>query len=167
VARGDWHAAGAAADAARRSQNLGDADYRVRELLVIAVEKSLATMNLEEARETLTRFAPTRLGRRSRFAAGQWLRLGALIRSAEGDADGVAEELARAASLFAEISYPYWHARALLDLGQAERADGRVAEADAALGESRRLFQSLAADRWVEIVDEATTPIPARASTAV
>jgi tetratricopeptide (TPR) repeat protein len=166
AASNDWSATVDMAGAATGDRFLGETDYRVREMLVIAVEAALANGEPDRARDFMRILSPERLGRRSRFAAAQTLRLGALIRAAEGDGQGTEDDLVRAESIFKEISYPYWRARTLLDLGRRLAATDRAAEAAPAVDESRGLFAALGASRWLDIVERETVSLPRVAAAA-
>jgi len=109
------------------------ANESVRLAFPDAIDAAMAVGDVDEADRLIGTFASRPPGEIPPFLRAQILRAGALVGAARGEDEGVEEGLSAAEEEFSELGYPYWTARAQLDLAEwLSRRDRRDEAADAA-----------------------------------
>ncbi len=113
------------------------------------VEALVELGRLDEARQVIDRLRRLAAEQQHPWGTATALRCNALVR---GDAvpELAEDDLARAATDYAELGLHFDAARSLLILGRAKRRRRQWAAARAALEEATRVFDALGADGWAE-----------------
>ena len=107
---------------------MGFANETVRTAFPVALEAAVSLGELDEAERLVNMLATRPRGEVPPFLRAHVVRSRALIAAARGDHSSVEKDLTAAETMFRELSYPYWTARAQLDramwLSGRDKADG-------------------------------------------
>ena len=120
----------------------------------MAIEAALLSDRLDEARSQLAVVADAPPGHVPPYIRAQLVRFRALIAMAEGSTDpDIEADLRSAVDAFRDLSYRYWLARGLADLGGCLIGHGRADETKPLLTQARDILSELGAQPDLERVN--------------
>jgi class 3 adenylate cyclase/tetratricopeptide (TPR) repeat protein len=138
-------AQGASRVAEQRFRAMGMLSEEFRLAWPLALEAAVAAQRSDTAAAVLALVSDAPSAHRPPYIEAQLARFQALIRLAAGDHATVERDLRRALGLFDDLGYPYWRARAQVDLGGWLIDQQRGDEAAAMLAEATEVFTRLRA----------------------
>jgi DNA-binding CsgD family transcriptional regulator len=119
-----------------------------------AIEALIASDELEEAAELITRFIGEASALESPWAVAIGVRCGGLQAAARGDVGSALTTLERALIYSEDQRWPFERARTLLALGRTQRRAKQKAAAKRTLEEALAILERLPAPLWVERVQD-------------
>jgi predicted ATPase/DNA-binding SARP family transcriptional activator len=132
---------------------LGVRDTTVKWAFVEAVETALALDDLDRVAELLGEFESFPPSDQTPFLAAHHARFCALLAARRSEDSVVEPGLTRAATVFGELSMPFYVAVTLLEHGEWLAARGHPDHAEPLFAEARETFARLEARPWLERVE--------------
>jgi class 3 adenylate cyclase/tetratricopeptide (TPR) repeat protein len=124
---------------------MGFANETVRTAFPVALEAAVSLGELDEADRLVNMLATRPRGEVPPFLRAQVVRSGALIAAAKGDNTAVEKDLTATESMFRELAYPYWTARAQLDRAAWLFSHDRIVDATQVAAQAAGTFENLGA----------------------
>jgi len=122
---------------------LGLAHEAVRIGFPDAIDAAMAIPDLDELQRLVELLASRPPGEVPPFLRAQIRRARTLLQTARGIDEGVEEALSSTEKAFFDMGYPYWTARAQLDLAEWLAREGRTSDARGSAGQAASTFEQL------------------------
>jgi tetratricopeptide (TPR) repeat protein len=145
----------AAEEVLARRAGLGDRHFYVKFGFVEAVEAAFALDDLDRVAELLREWDEHSAERRTPFVEAQEQLFAARLAACRGEPEPVEPSMVRAATIFRELSQPFYVAVTLLENGEWLAGHGRGGDAKPLLDEAQEIFERLRAAPWLERVSRA------------
>jgi len=163
-------AAGRAIDGAAAG-GLGVSHEAVRQAFPVALDAAVELGDLAEADRLAALLATRPRGEVPPFLRAQLARAAALVAEARGEDEAPEEGLLAAEAEFRNLGYPYWTARAQLELAELYDRQGRGAQASQRAGEAAATFgqlgtQPMVARAWALLESSVIAPVGVQSRTS-
>ena len=131
------------------SAGFGIVHEAVRFAFPIALEAAIDAGDLEQVTRLVETLGTCPVGEVPPFLRAQVARARALVAELRGEVTGVEENLVAAESTFRDLGYPYWTARAQLDLSEWLARQDRLDESARLAAEAAATFEKVGAVRML------------------